>query len=142
MRAILSGSTYRVELDESDVLEWAERWPCYGERHAIAFEFERRNGDLVDIEGEETGTDESGLAALSNDACRAGAELCGLADIAELRACYGGAESVARLVAAGRAERERERLAAIAAGPMAALRYHTSGAVERGDAEPIIGVEQ
>lgn len=90
MKAELGQSSYRVALDESDVQAFAERWPCYGERRAIAFVFSRDNGDLIDIEGEHADNDESGIAALSNDAALAGALAFGLAFVAELREPFSG----------------------------------------------------
>lgn len=99
MKAELTGSSYSVALDESDVLAWAERWPCYGERRPLAFSFERSNGDLCDMEGDDSDNDESGIAALSNDACLAGALALGLSDVVALRSCYGDAEAVAELLA-------------------------------------------
>lgn len=85
MKAELSGGAYSVRLDESDVRAFAERWPCYGERRPIAFTFSAENGDLVDIEGDESGTDEAGLAALANDSAYAGALILELGDVAALR---------------------------------------------------------
>jgi hypothetical protein len=99
MRAKLGNSTYTVELDESDVSEWASRWPCYGERRPIAFEFERRNGDLCDVQGDDSDNDESGQAALANDCALAGAELLNLTHVASLRQPYADAEAVAILKA-------------------------------------------
>jgi hypothetical protein len=99
MKAELFESVYIVRLDESDVMQWAERWPCYGTRRPLAFEFSASNGDLVDMQGEDSGNDESGILALSNDCALAGALALGLADVTDMRRHYGDAESVADLLA-------------------------------------------
>lgn len=97
MKVELRASSYRVELDESDVSRFASRWPCYGERRPLAFVFSADNGDLTDIEGEHGDNDESGVAALSNDASTAGAELLALEHVAELRRPFSDPESVATM---------------------------------------------
>lgn len=96
MKAKLFESVYCVELDRDDVVEWAERWPCYGARHPLAFQFSRANGDLIDVKGAES---ESGAAAICNDACVAGALALGLPGVLALRSCYGDAEAVAAMLA-------------------------------------------
>ena len=96
-RFLLGDSTYRVELDESDVSRFAGRWPCYGERRPMAFVFTRDCGDLIEIDGDESGTDESGLAALANDAAYSGAVVLGLRSVAEMRRPYSDDESAAIL---------------------------------------------
>jgi hypothetical protein len=98
MRARLGVSSYHVALDQEDVRSFAERWPCYGERRAIAFVFERETGDLLDIEGEHADNDESGIAELSNDACLAGAIALRLDSVAEMRRVFGDPDSVAILL--------------------------------------------
>lgn len=98
MKAELGQSSYRVALNMCDVDAFAERWPCYGERNELAFTFSRENGDLIDLEGEESGTDERGIAALSNDACLAGAIALRLNDVTEMRRVYGDPDSVAILL--------------------------------------------
>jgi hypothetical protein len=99
MKAELRGAFYDVALEESDVLQWAERWPCYGERRPLRFTYDASNGDLVDLQGDDSDNDESGVAALSNDACLAGALALGLADVAALRSAYGDAHAIAELMA-------------------------------------------
>lgn len=98
MKAELGASSYRVALSESDVRDFAERWPCYGERRPLRFVFERETGDLLDIEGEHADNDESGVAALANDACLAGAIALRLDGVAEMRRVYGDPDSVAILL--------------------------------------------
>lgn len=85
MKAELRQSSFRVSLSEEDVRSFAERWPCYGERRPLGFVFSRGCGDLLDIEGEHADNDESGVAALANDASLAGALALGLAEVAKLR---------------------------------------------------------
>lgn len=101
----LGESTYRVELDESDVAAFAERWPCYGERRPLAFVFSRENGDLIEIDGDDSDNDESGIAALANDCAYSGAVVLGLRSVAEMRRPYAEERGAAILA-------ERERLAA------------------------------
>jgi hypothetical protein len=98
MKAELGASSFRVSLDESDVASFAERWPCYGERRPLAFVFECETGDLVDLEGEHADNDESGVRALSDDACLAGAIALRLDGVAEMRRVFGDPDSVAILL--------------------------------------------
>lgn len=67
MRTRNLGVFYRVNVSESDVREFARRWPCFGTPRALWFEFDRRNGDLVDM-SDDSGLDPSGVLALSHDA--------------------------------------------------------------------------
>jgi hypothetical protein len=47
---------------------FARHWPCFGEvKGALAFTF-ARNGDLIDLEGDDSGLDPAGVAALADDA--------------------------------------------------------------------------
>jgi hypothetical protein len=100
MKAELGQSSYRVSLDMCDVDQFASRWPCYGERSELAFVFDRNNGDLIDVEGEEAGTSEAGLAALANDAALAGAIALDLRLVAWIRRPYGDPNSTADMLAA------------------------------------------
>lgn len=81
------------------MLAFASRWPCYGERRPLAFEFSRANGDLLDVLGDDSDNDESGIVALCNDAALAGAIALDLPAVIALRSCYGDAESIAELLA-------------------------------------------
>ncbi len=92
--------TYQVELSESDVVGFASRWPCYGDRLPLCFEYDSNNGDLIDLTGDTSDNDEGGVAALSNDACLAGALAIGLFEVVALRCDYGDVESIANLLAA------------------------------------------
>jgi hypothetical protein len=98
MKAELFGTSYSVRLDMRDVDSFAERWPCYGERREVEFQFDARNGDLIDGPAESDSTDERGLVALANDACLAGAIALRLDSVAEMRRVYGDPDSVAILL--------------------------------------------
>lgn len=67
MRVFDQGSFYRVTVSRAEVEAFARRWPCFGRVRAVWFEFDRRNGDLVDLCGDR-GMDGAGVAALSRDA--------------------------------------------------------------------------
>lgn len=62
-----NGSCHSVRLSFADVSEWAQRWPCFGTRRPVWFQFHKQSGDLVDC-SETAGMDESGVLALSHDA--------------------------------------------------------------------------
>lgn len=91
MHAELNGSTYTVTATSKDVCDFAAAWPCHGldTDSEYVFEFSSANGDLVDLnalragrlESLKDGEDGAALAALSEDACRAGAEQLGLNEI-------------------------------------------------------------
>jgi hypothetical protein len=71
-----NGSLYSVAVSAAEVREFAARWPCSGMRYAtrgIRFQFEKSNGDLVDISGERGTYDGSATLALSQDAQAFGA---------------------------------------------------------------------
>ena len=64
-----NGCFFTVALSEGDVIDWARTWPCYGPRRAVWFQFDKRNGDLVDAKPDaDDGCDPSGFLALSHDA--------------------------------------------------------------------------
>ena len=65
MRVRDLGSTVRVTVSADYVSNWNTRWPCSSLRGAHAFEFERKNGDLVDHTGRGDGSE---AVALSEDA--------------------------------------------------------------------------
>ena len=70
MRCYDNGSLFTVCVSESDVDRFNDRWPGSILSGCYAFQFDKRSGDLVDLEG--TG-DGSELVALSEDACAYGA---------------------------------------------------------------------
>jgi len=61
------GSIVRVCISEFEVYNFKRRFPCSGLPDTrVAFEFEKRNGDLVDMNP--YGMDGPGVAALAEDA--------------------------------------------------------------------------
>lgn len=71
MRAYDNGSFYTVSVSYLDIAAFADTWPCSGMRNPkvpLAFTFDKRNGDLVDMVGESEEYDQSALLALSQDA--------------------------------------------------------------------------
>ena len=50
MRAFDNGSYYSVTVSRREVSDFAERWPCCAlPDSSITFQFDKRNGDLIDI---------------------------------------------------------------------------------------------
>lgn len=77
MKYVDNGSFYTVRCTKADVEAFKRSYPCSGlPNMAIAFQFDARNGDLVDIYcRRDTHTfDGPGLVALSQDAQRYGKE--------------------------------------------------------------------
>jgi hypothetical protein len=72
MRAFDNGCFYSVQLTEYDVAAFKAKWPCNGMPQApIWFQFDKRNGDLVDMQPsdwEKRGADGLAMLALSQDA--------------------------------------------------------------------------
>lgn len=69
MRVYLRGMFYTVCVSGDDVDKFKRRFPCSGLPDApISFEFDRRNGDLVDIRCRKAYQDGAGILALSQDA--------------------------------------------------------------------------
>lgn len=68
MRYIDNGSCYSVQVGRRDVETFRRSWPCSTlPLRAITFQFDKRNGDLVDIYPYNV-PDGSDLLALSQDA--------------------------------------------------------------------------
>jgi len=67
MRYRDNGSLYSVNISAREVEAFAERWPCFGQPRALWAQFDKRSGDLVDLEGS-AGMDSSGVLALLQDA--------------------------------------------------------------------------
>jgi len=67
MRYRDNGSLYSVNISAREVADFAARWPCFGAHRPIWAQFDKRNGDLVDLEGDR-GMDEGRLSALLQDA--------------------------------------------------------------------------
>lgn len=96
MICTLEGTTYTVLVTNKEVCEFAATWPCHGfdTDAEYQFQFDARNGDLIDIAAlrdgineDQIGEDEDGgwLAALSEDATLTGAEQLGLTDVIAIR---------------------------------------------------------
>ena len=72
MKAFDNGCFFSVQCDRFDVMAFKEQWPCNGMPDSpIWFQFDKRNGDLVDMKPsnwEERGADGSAMVALSEDA--------------------------------------------------------------------------
>lgn len=65
MRHYDNGSFYTVTVSEREVDEFNRHWPCSTLSGRQMFQFDKRNGDLVDREGEGDGPE---AVALSQDA--------------------------------------------------------------------------
>ena len=70
MRAFDNGSLYSVQCSRADVEAFQAQYPCSGlPSRPIWFQFDKRNGDLVDIMPDSSRFDgAAGLVALSEDA--------------------------------------------------------------------------
>ena len=71
------GSLFGVTVGKAEVHAWKRRWPASGLGDGPCyFEFNKRNGDLVDVKGPgaHSWADGPGLVALSYDAQRWGKE--------------------------------------------------------------------
>lgn len=66
-----NGCYYTVTLSPDEVQDFADTWPCFGLVRGLSFEFDKRNGDLLGVEGDE-GMDEGAVLAMSMDAQRYG----------------------------------------------------------------------
>lgn len=68
MKAFDNGVFFTVTCSESDVAAFASRWPCFGNVRNYWFQFDKRNGDLVDTNHKDGETDGGGICALADDA--------------------------------------------------------------------------
>jgi hypothetical protein len=69
MRVYDQGAFFQVAVPVGDVSDFNRGWPCSNiPVKAIAFTFDSRNGDLVDIEPDSSSFDGDALVALSHDA--------------------------------------------------------------------------
>lgn len=69
MRYLDNGSYYTVQVSKREVEQFKASYPCSGlPDRAIWFQFDKRNGDLVDMPSWASRYDGSGLLALSQDA--------------------------------------------------------------------------
>lgn len=77
MRTFDNGLFFTVECSRFDVGAFARRWPCSGlPDRSIAFQFDKRNGDLVDLRPYDI--DGDAVGALADDAKAYGAKRLGL----------------------------------------------------------------
>lgn len=68
------GSCYNVQVSKAEVEAFKAKWPCSDfPSRAITFQFDKRNGDLVDIWPDSSKFDGPALVALSEDAQAFGA---------------------------------------------------------------------
>ena len=67
MRYRDNGALYSVNISAREVETFALRWPCFGSCHAIWAQFDKRSGDLIDLEGANN-SDAGGVLALLQDA--------------------------------------------------------------------------
>lgn len=70
MKARMIGAAYvNVNVSAREVEDFMRRWPCSGLRgRALCFQFDTRNGDLVELWGARDDEDGPALVALSEDA--------------------------------------------------------------------------
>ena len=68
MHAKLSGQTYTVTCERTDVMAFAAKWPEFGPAKPITYEFDLESGTLVDLYGETFEHDLVGVAQLGSDA--------------------------------------------------------------------------
>ena len=72
-----NGLFFKVKISAREVEDFGYSWPCSGLMfHSITFEYDKRNGDLVDSDADRyhPGADGSALLALSQDAQAFGLE--------------------------------------------------------------------
>ena len=74
MRTHNGGCFFSVSVSKAEVDSFAERWPCFGPRAALWFQFDKITGDLVDFTGGSEDMDGPGLVALADDAKAHGAK--------------------------------------------------------------------
>ena len=89
MRAYDNGCFFTVLCTESDVAQFAATWPCFGDVKTYWFQFDKRNGDLVDTNHLESDANGSAIAALSLDAMAYGARRLRLRDVLAQRVMSG-----------------------------------------------------
>lgn len=70
MRVFDNGCFFSVVVTSTEVYAFARRWPCFGSDDAVTFQFDKSNGDLVDImpAGRSDKSDGTGMCALADDA--------------------------------------------------------------------------
>lgn len=72
MRAYDNGAFFTVTFSISDACDFSDRWPCSTVRGRGSFQFDKRNGDLVDATGAAVTGDGPDWVAFSEDCRRYG----------------------------------------------------------------------
>lgn len=83
MKCFDNGIFFTVVCSENDVSEFARQWPCFGNVRSYWFQFDKRNGDLVDTNHIDGETDDGGISALADDSKAYGARRLRLPGIAK-----------------------------------------------------------
>jgi len=89
MRVYDNGAFYTVSVYATEVEQFNRSWPCSSlPARSISFQFDKSNGDLVDIMPHSIAGQVDGpeAVALSDDAMRYGAERLKLESVLQLRA--------------------------------------------------------
>lgn len=84
MKAIDNGCFFSVQISKSDVESFKEQWPCNGlPVVSVWAQFDKRNGDLVDLKPnlEERGADGGAVLALIQDGQNYAAKKLGLPEV-------------------------------------------------------------
>lgn len=84
MRCFDNGCLYTVTVTAGEVYDFAVRWPCAHMRYRnpVTFQFDKRNGDLIDTNAHRNhpNADDAAILALSQDAQAYGKKRLGLRD--------------------------------------------------------------
>lgn len=73
MRAFDNGCFFSVQCSQDDVQAFKDQFPCSGiPTRPIWFQFQKNNGDLVDIQPDSSSFDGYALVCLADDAKRYG----------------------------------------------------------------------
>lgn len=82
MKAHDNGCYFSVTITSREVEDFSQSWPCSGfDFKPIWAQFDKRNGDLVDIKHNHTNADEGALAAIIQDGQNYAAKRLGLPGI-------------------------------------------------------------
>ena len=83
MRAHDNGSLFSVSISAADVADFKAHWPCSGlTGRPVWAQFEKRNGDLVDLRHDPRDADGAALVALIADGQNYAARMLGLPETA------------------------------------------------------------
>jgi hypothetical protein len=77
MQCFDNGVFFTVTVTKREIQDFANKWPCSGFRtRPVTFQFDKRNGDLVDSNDSQQhpNADGAALVALSQDAMKYGAK--------------------------------------------------------------------